>query len=118
MKIRRIIVALLVLASAATGPAWAERGRHGHSHSSVFLGIGVSPYYWGPAWYYPPPAYYYPPPVVFTSPPVYVEQSPAPPETSYWYYCAAAKRYYPYVKDCPGGWQAVLPTPPDSGNPP
>ena len=32
------------------------------------------------------------------------------PEQSFsWYFCAASNAYYPYVQDCPGGWQAVAP---------
>ncbi|MGZ5151041.1 MAG: hypothetical protein ACXWI6_13460, partial [Burkholderiales bacterium] len=31
---------------------------------------------------------------------------------AYWYYCPAYRAYYPYVQDCPGGWQAVAPQPP------
>jgi hypothetical protein len=46
------------------------------------------------------------------SPPVYVERSDAPaPAQSYWYYCEASRGYYPYVKECPGGWKAVPPAP-------
>jgi hypothetical protein len=57
-------------------------------------------------------------------PRVYVQQ-PAPvyapnyapvvapaPVQQYWYYCAAANAYYPYVSACPSGWQAVPVTPP------
>jgi hypothetical protein len=110
------IVALLatVLASA---PAFAW-----HRHSGVRLGIGlnfgipVGGYY--PAPYYP--AYYpyyppYPPTVVYRAAPepVYIEQGsePAAPAQNYWYYCADARGYYPYVKECPGGWQRVSPQP-------
>jgi hypothetical protein len=83
---------------------------------------------WGPWWYppaYPYPYSYYPnyyPPVVVQSqqPQVYVEQpSPAAPAapvaaapTGYWYYCAPAQGYYPYVQECPSEWQKVLPQPP------
>ena len=30
--------------------------------------------------------------------------------SGYWYYCAASKTYYPYVKSCEEPWQAVQPT--------
>jgi len=33
-------------------------------------------------------------------------ESAAPP---YWYYCASAGAYYPYVGVCPEGWQPVVP---------
>ncbi|HUL00131.1 MAG TPA: hypothetical protein VLX29_04670 [Nitrospirota bacterium] len=29
----------------------------------------------------------------------------------YRYYCQESKTYYPYVKQCPGGWMKVVPTP-------
>ncbi len=32
-----------------------------------------------------------------------------------WYYCAESKTYYPYVKECPGGWQRVTPQPAPGG---
>lgn len=84
----------------------------------VFLGLGV-----GPLWY---PGYYYPvpPPVVVTSPPplyvqpsapVYIEHSDSSLDggrSGYWYYCRHPEGYYPYVKQCPDGWQRVLPQPP------
>lgn len=114
MKYLKSIATALVLMTAATGIAWAQHGHyHDHFRSRVYIGVGP---FWDPWFYAPPPTYYYPPPVVYTSPPVYIEQapSPAPAASSYWYYCPEAKRYYPYVKDCPGGWQQVAPTPPNS----
>ena len=55
------------------------------------------------------------PPAVASSPPVYVEsaplvQVPAQPD-NYWYYCSTLNRYYPYVTQCPGGWQRVVSAP-------
>lgn len=84
-------------------------GHHGvhHGGGDVFLGFG----YW--PWYYPP--YYYPPTIaVPSSPPVYVERgdAEAAPQSAYWYYCADPQGYYPYVRQCPGGWQRVRPAPP------
>ncbi len=105
-----------VLMASCVGNAWADR--HGHGRTSV--GVVVGPV-WGPL-YYPRPLYYYPPyaPVIIErAPPVYIEQTPppvpiAPPvaPTSYWYYCAATRAYYPYVNECPGGWMKVLPQQP------
>jgi hypothetical protein len=92
-------------------------GGYGY-RSRVIVGVGF-PVYWGP-WYYPP-AYYYPPYYPYYPPaysaPTYVEQADeqAPPgeqPSQWWYYCADAKAYYPYVKECPGGWQRVAPQPP------
>ena len=42
---------------------------------------------------------------------VYIQPPPAP-AVQYWYFCAAANGYYPYVATCPTGWQAVPATPP------
>jgi hypothetical protein len=44
---------------------------------------------------------------------MYVRPAPQQPaEPTYWYYCRAPEGYYPYVKQCPGGWMKVVPTPP------
>lgn len=105
MKQARILLLLaLVLAGSS---AWAHGPR-------TRVGVYVGPV-WGPLWY--PPPMYYPQPVVVmpppAPPPVYVEQqeAPAEPAQQYWYFCPDAKAYYPYVKECPGGWQKVLPQP-------
>jgi hypothetical protein len=85
-------------------------GHHFHGHgfrSSVFIGVGP---YWGPYWYPPYYPYYpyaaYEPVPVVSEPQTYIQQ---PGAASYWYYCEAAKAYYPYVRECPGGWLTVLP---------
>jgi hypothetical protein len=89
------------------------QGHHFHGHhgfrGGVVIGGGVwlGPY-WDPYWY---PGYYpyYPYPYetvpVAAEPQTYIEQS----GPSYWYYCEGAKAYYPYVRECPGGWLTVLP---------
>jgi hypothetical protein len=77
------------------------------------------PHVWigGPVWY---PYPYYAPPVVVQPPAPVVVQPPQPPSyvqrpdtvhDSYWYYCESSKGYYPYVKECPGGWMRVPPVP-------
>jgi hypothetical protein len=108
-----------------------EGGRYGGwsgYHGSYYRGgVGVvfgGPY-WGPSWYYP--SYYYPyDPYSFpysyypsvsepSSPPVYIEQPQSEPDSApqgVWYYCPDSKTYYPYVKECPGGWQTVPAQPP------
>ncbi|MFZ2854428.1 MAG: hypothetical protein WAZ34_10015 [Rhodocyclaceae bacterium] len=130
MKTIRLTMACLLLVMLGTGSAWADRGNHGQGHHDrghrAHLGIVIGPL-WGPLYpprpyYYPPYSPYYYPPVVVErpAPPVYIEQPqvfPAPPvpaaETiNYWYYCAEANGYYPYVKECRSGWQRVLPQPP------
>ena len=131
MKMTRAIPYLLfvVLGVAAGGSSLAQgHGRHaaarahvghvsraGHGGIRIHLGFPV----FGP-WYYPGPRYYpyyYPPVVVVpASPAVYVEQAdsaatPAPAQPD-WFYCAEAGGYYPYVQQCPGGWQRVPSQPP------
>ncbi len=88
-----------------------------------FWGYPYSPYYGGygyGAYGYPYPAYPYYPPAVVTvpsSPPTYIERgvpdaAAEPMDSAYWYYCRDASAYYPYVKQCPGGWERVAPQPP------
>jgi hypothetical protein len=100
-----LLVALALMAGCAG--AWADHG-HGHGHVGIYFGP-----IWGPWW--GPPAYYYnySAPVVVERP-VYVETPPvvqAAPTISYWYFCRAANAYYPYVKDCPAGWERVAAKP-------
>jgi hypothetical protein len=114
MKRIQIIFALVVLALGATASTSAMAWRHGgHVRFGVFVGPGFwypPPYYAYPP-YYPP--YYYPPVVAAPVPQTYVEQGVAPsaPAPGSWYYCDGSKAYYPYVKECPGGWQRVAPQP-------
>jgi hypothetical protein len=121
------------------GGAYSGHGGHGgyyghgghggyYGHSNVGVGVVIDPFWFGfgpgyyarpyyyPPYYYSP--YYYPPAVVSApaEPPVYIERGeavePAPQASPSWYYCADPQGYYPYVKQCPGGWQAVAPQPP------
>jgi hypothetical protein len=98
---------------AMSGLASADRF---HRHFGVDVLVPF-PYY---SPFYGP--YYYPyPPTVIVSPPqpqVYIQQPPAQSDwaqdgNSYWYHCDKPEGYYPYVKSCPGGWQKVVPTPPE-----
>jgi hypothetical protein len=136
MKMNRLALLLSSLLAAATiDVAWADRGRGGrhfqprpnvakphvapghrfhprpqqfhHRHRArvgVFIAAPL-------AWHFPPP-YYAPVIAVPASPPVYIEQGAAS-EPAYWYHCEDPEGYYPYVKECPGGWQRVVPTPPE-----
>ena len=118
MRLRNLVIAgAVVTAGLASTPALAQ-----HHHGGVRFGFSFgAPLYWGPGYYYPPPYYYppayyppsyYPPAAVAPSPPAYVERNdPADEAQNAWYYCAEAKAYYPYVKQCPGGWQRVAPRP-------
>jgi len=95
-------------------------GHGGHVGFEFLFGVPYSYPYYPPPYYYP---YSYYPPVMAapSQPPVYIEQGsaqPAPqqapttPENYYWYHCDKPDGYYPYIKECLGGWQKVVPTPP------
>lgn len=105
--------ALLACALALVAPA-----SHADTRLSLGFHFGV-PLYWGaPYYYYPyyPAPIYYPPPVVYAPSPVIAAPPPAvverPAEASTWYYCASSRGYYPYVRECPEGWERVPSAPP------
>ncbi len=127
--ISSLLVASLSTVSATSFARPHHKHGHGHGHGGarfglyigVPLAIGAASYHYGNygARYYAPPAYYYPPmaPIVVNPAPVtYIEQAPqvaaSQQSNGYWYYCDSARGYYPYVKDCPSGWQPVPSTPP------
>ncbi len=89
----------------------------GSTYGGVRVGIGIGPVWpWWGAPYYPyyySPYYYSEPPIVIQQQsPLYEQQAPQVKEQQYyWYYCQGSKTYYPYVKQCPGGWIKVVPTP-------
>lgn len=93
---------------------WHGNHQHGGGHVGVFIGVPL-----GAPWHYNP--YYTYPPVVTVpaTPPVYIQQAlplqDQQQSNSWWYYCNAQQGYYPYVKQCPSGWQLVPAQPPDLG---
>jgi hypothetical protein len=109
------------------GGGWHGGGWHGgsgwhgghccgtHVGFGFFFGAPFFPYYAAP-YYYPP--YYYPPLDAGPAyPSAYVEQGPvqaSPPQSqaNWLYYCAEAKSYYPYVRECAAGWVRIPPQPP------
>jgi len=105
-----LLAAALALNAEAAGPRGGGTvsrgsggfgGHHFHGgHTRVFVGgtffVGPAPYYWPGYW----PGYY--PPVV---------AAPVVAAPAYWYYCAPLAAYYPYVAECPAGWQLVEPHP-------
>jgi hypothetical protein len=130
-----LALALVLLGLVASGAALAQHHGHGYGHGygyggNVRFGISLgfpiyapgyypAPYYAYPAYAYPAPVYAYPPAVMGpSSPSVYVEQgvaqaAAAPVQAQGdWYYCAASNAYYPYVGECPAGWQRVPAQPP------
>ena len=135
IKLMYLAIALLTIIASDSALAW-----HRHSHFNLGINLGYPGYYYGPGFYggygfggygfggygygygYPfyYPSYAYPPTVVVvpTTPPVYTQQQqaqqvqPVQPQTDYWHYCQKPQGYYPYVKNCPGGWLQVAPQPP------
>lgn len=127
MKSAASVLLAATLAFALAADAWAGgRGRSGgsRSHSGVHHG-GVRPGFvhhphfargaviiGAPLFFYPGPYYYSPPPppYYYAPAPVYVEpyNGTSAPQTQDWFYCPNLGAYYPYVKQCPGGWQRVL----------
>ena len=114
-----IVMALVTGLGASSALAWRHGPRVvvGFNFGVPLYGAYTYPYpYYAPPYYYP--AYYPAPVVVQQQPTVYVEQQPAPAAQAsapagYWYYCAGSHAYYPYVKECPAGWQRVAPQPPN-----
>lgn len=98
--------------------------RHGwHSGRNGWWWVAGGAWYFYPQPVYPYPDPYQPPTIVVEQAPVVVEV-PAPvqaqpiqppvasrPAPQFWYYCDAARGYYPYVASCPGGWKTVPATP-------
>jgi hypothetical protein len=88
-----------------------------YAYSAPTYVYPAPPYtYAAPAYSYPAPAYSYPGPAAAPSA-AYTEQgfpqaAPAPAPQQDWYYCAGSNAYYPYVRECPGGWQRVPAQPP------
>jgi hypothetical protein len=122
------VLALILAWTMASGSvlAWGGKGRSVGGGRALPGGFRSSPstpfrvfvggsFFW-PGYYYPP-YYSYPPygyyPADYSPVVEYVEAGstqPAPEESeAYWYYCADAKTYYPYVEQCPAGWQEVVP---------
>jgi hypothetical protein len=121
-----LMLVALIIGSAVPAFTWDGHrgyghrgyGYRGHSHGGyrhygyrrpsvvivprVVVPFGV-PYVYPPAVVAPPPVYVQPSPQVYVQP---------PPPQPYWYYCDSAQGYYPYIQQCPGGWQQVTPTPP------
>lgn len=126
-RIKYILPAIVLLAMVVSEPAWADRGRHGggrgRAHVGVYIGAPMFwPYYAQPYYYPQPQPYFYPqpyaspysyyPPASPLAPPVYMQQQPSSPVQQYWYFCNESQGYYPYVQECPSGWQQVTPQPP------
>ena len=107
-----LFVAVMVLLLVGVLPAYAHGGGF---RGGIWIGPAWPWWGWGEPYYpYPYPYYYSEPPVVIQQEnPLYEQQMPQAEEQQYyWYFCQESKAYYPYVKQCPGGWLKVVPTPP------
>lgn len=135
MKMLRTLLPAIVVAAAGLVIAMPA-GAHGTYRGGYWGGPRVSfvvgaplwwgaPYYVGAPWVYgPPPAAPAPPapmvyversdPVESTAPPLRPAAPPAAsaPGTQWWYLCASPRGAYPYVRECPGGWERVPAAPP------
>ena len=129
----------VVVGAPVWGPAWGWRAGWGPGWGPGW-GAGWGPGWgpgwgagWGPGWGGWGPGWG-PAPVVVGVPssPVFIERSdvapapvpqqpsPSPPpppqqqqqQSHYWYYCPDSRAYYPYVRECAGGWERVAPQPP------
>lgn len=108
----------------------------------LFSALQPRTVYYEPQVVYTPPVYYVPQPPIVQSYVLPADQAPAsvyvvPPQSSplpppsaenysnavpgpgasgaqWWYMCKKPAGYYPYVKECPSGWEKVAPTPPDA----
>ena len=137
MKLRAGILAAIAALSLIAMPAWADRG-HGHGYgwgwgpagflfgsALLYSALQPRPYY-APQIVYAPPVYgpvvqpYYeptyiaPPVVALPPPPTNLAQGPStemPGGSPWWYFCRKPGAYYPYVRECPSGWEKVSPTP-------
>jgi len=95
---------------------------------AILASVAQTPFYYpqGPAYGGSPPVYYNTPPpgpgydgnavapaysYGAPQPAPYYARSPAQSQGE-WYYCADSKSYYPYVRECPAGWQRVPAQPP------
>lgn len=144
IKMLALLAALSAVVLICLSPvdSWADRGRPGWGHGDIrnfprdddhiwrggrwyHGGYGGRIGWWwivaGTWYFYPGPVYPYPnpyvPPIVVNSYPA-IPAAPGPAPMDYWYYCRAAKGYYPYVPTCPSGWEKVPATPPPPATPP
>lgn len=109
-----LVAALVSEAAFAHGPG-------GRVRLGVSIGIPIGgPMFYHPFGhpYYPYHPYYgypYPQPVIVApaaQPQVWIERGqPDAPAADSWYFCQDSQAYYPYVSQCPGGWQRVAPRP-------
>ena len=116
MKALKVTLLLIAGLAAAAGSlsATGRGGRGGGGYDSLYRSEHISSRasVTGPVfapWYPAPPYWYYEQTVAV---PPYIERDPA--ASSHWFFCKAAGIYYPYIRECPAGWQEVAPQLPRS----
>jgi len=113
LKVTLLLIAGLAAAAGALS-ATGRGGRGGGSYDSLYRSEHISSRaaVTGPVfapWYPAPPYWYYEQTVAV---PPYIERDPA--ASGHWFFCKAAGIYYPYIRECPAGWQEVAPQLPRS----
>lgn len=108
---------LLVVSTLAASPAYADRGHWSGGcwgcgawvlGAVIAADIAITQSAQQPVYVAPAPVYVQPSPA-----PVYVQPAPPQPPVQSWYFCKSVNGYYPYVRNCPEGWQAIPITPPN-----
>ncbi|MFA6313755.1 MAG: hypothetical protein WCV99_00795 [Sterolibacterium sp.] len=139
MNLRASMLVIAAAGSLVATPACADRGyRHDHFWGPVGFLLGsailysaIQPrtVYYAPPVTYAPPAYpvagvvqpYDVDQVYATAPPISLPPPPqnaaristlTMPGSQWWYFCKNPEGYYPYVRECPSGWEKVSPVPP------
>ncbi len=123
MKAFKVTLLLIAGLAAAAGTLSATgrggRGGHGGGYDSLYRSEHISSRapVTGPVfapWYPAPPYWYYEQTVAV---PAYIERDPAASggsQPQFWFFCKASGIYYPYIRQCPEGWQEVAPQLPRS----
>lgn len=91
---------------------WRSGSWHRVRHDGIlgwwWVVAGTWFFYHEPVYPFPDP---YTPSVIVVRPPSADTPSNMPPPPQFWYFCASANSYYPYVASCPEGWKSVPATP-------
>jgi hypothetical protein len=87
---------------SASHSGHSHGGTHRHFVNRARIGVFAGAAVYAPLYYYGAHPVYVPP----AQDQIYIER---PPDPAYWYFCPGSNSYYPYVSECPGGWELVVP---------